>query len=81
MIDLTKLAVWTATNDQNWIAITGRAPFFCLVADSEGAALELAAKALRFYGSALANLERREREPAIPDYVIAKKVLAGELAA
>jgi nitrous oxide reductase accessory protein NosL len=83
MTDISNLPIWLKTNGQNWLAATGRAPYFCLVADSESAAEELASRALHFYERAAAKREAftKERETVTPDYVVKKTVLGRELAA
>lgn len=83
MTDIANLPIWLKTNGQKWLAATGRAPYFCLVAESEGAIEDLATRALHFYEQAadkLATFER-ERETVTPDYVVKKRVLGRELAA
>lgn len=87
MTDISNLSVWTlrgTTSDgqDKWVAATGVAPYFCLVADSEDAVLSRAGRALRFYQAAAARLERfnLEGEKAGSSFVIAKKFSARELA-
>ncbi len=83
MIDIANLPVWFKTNGQTWLAATGRAPYFCLVGESEAAVSDLAHRALEFYISAADKIEKfnRRREAVSPDYVVQKKVLGRDLAA
>jgi hypothetical protein len=83
MVDISNLTIWLKTNGQNWVAATGRAPYFCFVAESEAAVEGLATRALQFYIDAADKRDafNRERKTVSPDYVVQKKVLGRELVA
>ena len=80
MADLSKLTVYTATDERTWIVATASSPYFCLEAESERDALALAARALQFYSRA--QDRQRQMGPAdLPaQFHVRTRVSARELA-
>lgn len=68
MTDVSNLCVYTTERDGKWLAATRTSPFFCFEAESEEAALSIAAKALEYYVSAHSRIQaaRTERSAVAP---------------